>query len=44
MILSRKALRRSGIALIVAAAIALAPVLSAIAQSTTINGAGAFRG
>ncbi|MBE9012122.1 phosphate ABC transporter substrate-binding protein PstS [Pseudanabaenaceae cyanobacterium LEGE 13415] len=41
MILSRKALRRSGIALIVAAAIALAPVLSAMAQSTTINGAGA---
>lgn len=41
MILSRKALRRGGIALIVAAAIALTPVLSAIAQSTTLNGAGA---
>lgn len=41
MILSRKALRRGGIALLVAAAIALTPVLSAIAQSTTLNGAGA---
>ncbi|MGG6270620.1 phosphate ABC transporter substrate-binding protein PstS [Leptolyngbya sp. AN03gr2] len=41
MILSRKALRRGGIALIVAAAIALAPVLSAVAQTTRLVGAGA---
>ncbi|MBW4443964.1 MAG: phosphate ABC transporter substrate-binding protein PstS [Plectolyngbya sp. WJT66-NPBG17] len=41
MILSRKAFRRGAIALFVATAIAITPVLSAIAQSTTINGAGA---
>jgi len=41
MILSRKAFRRAAIALFVAAAVAVTPVLSAIAQSTTINGAGA---
>ena len=41
MTLSRKAFRRGAIALVVASAIALSPVLSAIAQSVTINGAGA---
>ncbi|MBD2079944.1 phosphate ABC transporter substrate-binding protein PstS [Leptolyngbya sp. FACHB-17] len=42
MTLSRKALRCGAIALFVATAIALSPVLSAIAQSrATINGAGA---
>ncbi|MER3434944.1 MAG: phosphate ABC transporter substrate-binding protein PstS [Leptolyngbya sp. ERB_1_1] len=41
MILSRKAFRRGALALFVAAAVAVTPVLSAIAQSTTINGAGA---
>ena len=38
MKLSRKAFRRGAISLVVAAAIALTSVLSAAAQSTTING------